>query len=210
MDLVSARRNMVDSQVRTSDVTNTAIHDAMLAIPRERFCAPGREFSAYADAKAPIADGRSLMAAREVGKLLQALAPRPGERALCMAAPYAAAVLARMGLSVKAVEASEAAAAVVRPALAEAGVDLAVEPLDQVAGGDWDIIISEGAVSSAPQAWLDALRVGGRLAVVEREGPVGVARLHVRTGAGATSRRELFDASPDMLAGLDKRPTFQF
>ena len=210
MDLVSARRNMVDSQVRTSDVTNTAIHDAMLAIPRERFCAPGREFSAYADAKAPIADGRSLMPAREGGKLPQALAPRPGERALCVAAPYAAAVLAHMGLSVKAVEASEAAAAVVRPALAEAGVDLAVEPLDQVTGGDWDIIISEGAVSSAPQAWLDALRVGGRLAVVEREGPMGVARLHVRTGAGATSRRELFDAAPDMLAGLDKRPTFQF
>ena len=69
MDLVSARRNMVDSQVRTSDVTNTAIHDAMLAIPRERFCAPGREFAAYADAKAPIADGRSLMPAREVGTI---------------------------------------------------------------------------------------------------------------------------------------------
>ena len=210
MDLVSARRNMVDSQVRTSDVTNTAIHDAMLAIPRERFCAPGREFVAYADAKALIADGRSLMPAREVGKLLQALAPRPGERALCVAAPYAAAVLAHMGLSVKAVEAGESAAAVVRPALADAGVELAVEPLDQVSGGDWDIIVSEGAVSSAPQAWLDALRVGGRLAVVEREGPMGVARLYVRTGAGATSRRELFDASPDMLAGLDKRPTFQF
>ena len=210
MDLVSARRNMVDSQVRTSDVTNTAIHDAMLAIPRERFCAPGREFAAYADAKALIADGRSLMPAREVGKLLQALAPRPGERALCVAAPYTAAVLAHMGLSVKAVEAGESAAAVVRPALADAGVELAVEPLDQVSGGDWDIIVSEGAVSSAPQAWLDALRVGGRLAVVEREGPMGVARLYVRTGAGATSRRELFDASPDMLAGLDKRPTFQF
>ena len=210
MDLVSARRNMVDSQVRTSDVTNTAIHDAMLAIPRERFCAPGREFAAYADAKAPIADGRSLMPAREVGKLLQSLAPRAGERALCLAAPYVAAVLWHMGLSVKAVEAGEPSAAVVRAALTDAGVELAVEPLDQVSGGEWDVIVSEGAVSAAPQAWVDALRVGGRLAVVERDGPMGVARLYVRTGAGATSRRELFDASPDMLAGLDKRPTFQF
>ena len=64
------------------------------------------------------------------------------------------------------------------------------------------------------QPLLDVARAGGdsggTLAVVEREGPMGVARLYVRTGAGATSRRELFDASPDMLAGLDKRPTFQF
>ncbi|WP_296814896.1 protein-L-isoaspartate O-methyltransferase [Brevundimonas sp.] len=210
MDLVSARRNMVDSQVRTSDVTNTAIHDAMLAVPRERLCAPGWSFAAYADAKAPIAAGRSLTPAREVGKLLQALAPRPGERALCVAAPYAAAVLAHIGLDVVAQEADESVAAVIRPVLSEAGVTVQVAPLDQPVGGDWDILVSEGGVIEAPEAWVQALKSGGRMVVIERQGPVGVARLMVRTGGGATSRLELFDAAPDMLAGLDKRPTFQF
>ena len=73
MDLVSARKNMVDSQVRTSDVTNTAIHSAMLNTAREDFCAPERAFAAYADAVVPIAAGRSLMRSRETAKLLQAL-----------------------------------------------------------------------------------------------------------------------------------------
>lgn len=210
MDLASARRNMVDSQVRISDVTNPAIVSAMLATPRERLCAPGTAHAAYVDRNVPIAGGRSLMPARDVGKLLQALAPRPGERALCLAAPYSAALLAQMGLTVHAQDSDEAALGVVRPLLEELGVTVTAQRLDQPAGGDWDMIISEGGVGEVPAAWVEALRIGGRLAAVERSGPIGVARLFVRTGAQATSRRELFDAAPEMLAELDRTPTFQF
>ncbi len=42
MDLVSARLNMVDGQVRTSDVTDPAIHAAMRAFPRETLVPAGR------------------------------------------------------------------------------------------------------------------------------------------------------------------------
>lgn len=210
MDLVSARKNMVDSQVRTSDVTNTAIHSAMLNTAREDFCAPDRAFAAYADAVVPIAAGRSLMRSRETAKLLQALKPLAGERALCLAAPYAAALLAHMGLEVEAQESDPAVAAVVQPALEAAGVRLTVQSLNEPSGGDWDVIICEAGVAEVPEAWVAALKPGGRLAAVERDGPIGKAVLIVRTGRGATSRRELFDASPEMLAGFAKRPTFQF
>lgn len=209
MDLVSARKNMVDSQVRTSDVTDTSIHAAMLSTPREDFCAPGRAFVAYADAVAPIAPGRSLMRSREIAKLLQALRPKPGERALAIAAPYAAALMAHMGAEVEAQESDARVAAVVAPALEAAGVKLTVQDLAQPSGGDWDIIVSEGAVGTTPQAWVDALKVGGRLAVVERAGPIGQARLFVRLAGGGLSSRILFDASPELLAGFDRLPTFQ-
>lgn len=208
MDFVSARKAMVDSQVRTSDVTDVAIHKAMLATPREDFCAPDRAFTAYADAVVPIAPGRSLMRAREVGKLLQALRPKAGERALAIAAPYAAALMARMGLEVTAQESDPHVAAVLEPALKASGVATAVQALGQPAGEGFDLIVCEGGVSAAPQAWLDALKPGGRMAVVERDGPIGHARLFVRGASGATSRLELFDASPEMLAGFEKRPTF--
>jgi len=208
MDLVSARKAMVDSQVRTSDVTDAAIHKAMLRTPREDFCSPDRAFSAYADATVPIAAGRSLMQAREVAKLLQALHPKAGERALAIAAPYAAALLADMGLEVEAQEGDPAVGAVVKTALEAAGVATTVQGLAEPAQSDWDLIVSEAAVAAVPSAWLAALKLGGRLAVVERDGPVGHARLFVKAASGAISSRDLFDATPPMLAGFEKRPTF--
>lgn len=208
MDHLSARKTMVDSQVRPSDVTDVAIHQAMLSTPREDFCAPDRAFSAYADVVVPIAAGRSLMQAREVAKLLQALRPRRGERALAIAAPYAAALIAHMGLEVEAQESDPAVAAALEPALRAAGVKLTVQALAEPSGSNWDVIICEAAVGHAPSAWLDALKPGGRMVLVERDGPVGHAQLFVKAGSGAISRRELFDAAPPMLAGFEKRPTF--
>ena len=209
MDFVAARKMMVDSQVRVNDVTDRALQAALLAVPRERFCAPERAFSAYAEAECEIANGRMLMLPREVAKLLSAVEAAPGERALAIAAPYAAAVLARLGVKVTAQEADQAVLDVVAPALAEAGVETVVAPFAQPQGEGYDIIVSEGAVAGRPQSWLDALAVGGRLAVVERAGASGRGILYVR-GRDGFSRRDLFDAAPPMLAGMTPEPAFSF
>ena len=207
MDFAAARKVMVDSQVRVNDVTDRALQAALLAVPRERFCAPDRAFAAYAEVSPEITGQRRLMAGRDVAKLLQATEAREGERALAIAAPYAAAVLARMGLEVTAQEADQAVFDVAGPALADAGVQTVVAPLDQPHGEGWDLIVCEGGVARRPEAWLDALRPGGRLAVVERTGPIGKAALYVR-GREGVSRRELFDSSPAVLAELTPAPTF--
>jgi protein-L-isoaspartate(D-aspartate) O-methyltransferase len=207
MDFDAARKAMVDSQVRVNDVTDRGLQAALLSVPRERLCAPERAFTAYAEIEVEIAGTRRLMMAREVSKLLQALDARSGERALAIAAPYAAAVLARLGLTVTAQESDAAVADVVRPALHEAGVTIEIAPLDHPAGEDWDLIVSEGAVAARPVAWLDKLRVGGRLAVVERRGPNGRAVLYVK-GREGVSRRELFDAAPPVLAEMTPPPVF--
>ena len=125
MDFTAERKAMVDSQVRVNDVTNHEIHMAMMAVPRERYCAPDRIFAAYSDASVEIAGDRKLMPARDVSKLLQAADAREGEKALAIAAPYAAAVLARMGLTVTAQESDAAVFEVVGEALAEDGVTTA-------------------------------------------------------------------------------------
>ena len=209
MDFVAARKMMVDSQVRVNDVTDRALQAALLAVPRERFCAPDRAFSVYAEAECEIANGRMLMLPREVAKLLSAVEAAPGEKALAIAAPYAGAVLARLGAKVTAQEADQAVLDVVAPALAEAGVETVVAPFAQPQGEGYDIIVSEGAVAGRPQSWLDALAVGGRLAVVERAGASGRGILYVR-GRDGFSRRDLFDAAPPMLAGMTPEPAFSF
>jgi protein-L-isoaspartate(D-aspartate) O-methyltransferase len=207
MDFTAERKTMVDSQVRVNDVTDRAIHLAMMAVPREQYCAPDRAFAAYSEESVVIAGARRLMPARDVAKLLQAADARDGEKALAIAAPYAAALLARMGVTATAQESDDAVFAVVGEALASEGVMTVVAPLDQPTGENWDLVISEGGVQTLPESWGAALRPGGRIVVVERRGAIGKAALYVKTRDGL-SRRELFDSSPSVLAELTPAPTF--
>ncbi|HEX3888771.1 MAG TPA: protein-L-isoaspartate O-methyltransferase [Phenylobacterium sp.] len=187
-DFAAARLNMVESQVRPSDVTDIRLHDAMRALPRESFLPPDKAYLAYADIEAEYAPGRSLLKPRDVGKLLQAVRPMPGEKALAIAAPYAAAVLERLGLTVARLEEGD---------------------LSQLPGGDYDVIVCEGGVGRAPAAWTGALALRGRLGVVERDGPVGKACIYLRAEDGV-GRREVFDATPPVMAGFAVEHGFAF
>ena len=53
-DFAAARRMMVDSQVRTSDVTDPRIIAAMLELPRERFVLQTKADLAYLDFDVPV------------------------------------------------------------------------------------------------------------------------------------------------------------
>ena len=185
-DLAAARLNMVESQVRTQDVTDVRIHDAMRALAREQFLPAAKAHLAYADIEVEYAPGRFLLKPRDLAKLLQAIRPMPGERALAIAAPYAAAVIAALGVSVT----------------RQDDGDLKVPT-----AGSFDLIVCEGAVDRAPAAWLAALAVGGRLAVVERDGPVGKAALYLRAEDGV-GRLDLFDATPPVLSGFEAHHGF--
>jgi protein-L-isoaspartate(D-aspartate) O-methyltransferase len=209
MDFRAARTNMVESQVRTNDVTDLEIQTAMRTVERERFCAPARAFAAYAEVEPEIAPGRGLMQPRDIAKLLQLARPRAGETALALAAPYAAAVMAVIGLKVTAQEADARAAAVLAPALEDYDTPLVVTAFDTPAAMGVDLIVCEAAVHRVPPAWLEALAEGGRLVVVQRKGPVGKAQLWVRTAAGS-SAREAFDATPPYLPGFEPAVAFQF
>jgi len=131
MDFQTARKVMVDSQVRVNDVTDRALQAALLAVPREALCAPDRAFSAYAEVEVPVTARRSLMLPRDLSKLLMAAAPKPGERALVMSGAYAAAVLAQMGLDVTLQESDAEALAIAAPTLSAAGVTTVEAPLDR-------------------------------------------------------------------------------
>jgi protein-L-isoaspartate(D-aspartate) O-methyltransferase len=186
-DFAAARDNMVDSQVRPSDVTDLRIQDAMRQISREAFLPPAKAPVAYADAEIEYAQGRWLLRPRDVAKLLQALAPLSGETALAISAPYAGAVLDAMGLEVVSCDAAQV------PARPEG----------------WSLMVCEGAVSQAPAPWLKALAPGGRLGLVERQGALGRAMIYLKTG-GAVGSRSLFNSTPPFLAGFEPRPAFVF
>src|ERR1700749_1923451 len=70
------RLNMVDGQVRTNDVTDRRILDAMLALPRERFVPQNKQALAYLDLDLDVAEPgstkRFLVKPMLTAKLLQA------------------------------------------------------------------------------------------------------------------------------------------
>jgi protein-L-isoaspartate(D-aspartate) O-methyltransferase len=211
LDFATARDNMVENQVRTNDVTDLAVQDAMRAVARERFCPPGKSYLAYAEAAVEYAPGWFLMEPRDISKLLQAIGPRAGERALCIAAPYAAAVLDRIGLHVTLLQPDGAPSNAVAAALEGTGVVVRSGALTELGeGASFDVIVCEGAVPATPPSWTAAIAVGGRLGVVERHGPVGKARLYLRGVDRLAATREIFDANSPMLPGFVAPPAFVF
>src|SRR5258708_37313149 len=112
IDFVAARRIMVDSQVRTSDVTDLRLIAAMLALPRERFLPAEQADLAYLDCDIPAEAGeagkpvRRLLKPMVLAKLLQAAEIADGGHVLDVgcATGYASAVLARLAPSVVALE----------------------------------------------------------------------------------------------------------
>lgn len=216
MDIARARDFMVESQVRTADVTDTRILAAMRRLPRERFAPANKRALAYADLEVDVAPGRCLMRPRDLAKLVQALSPQPHERALEIAGAtgYGAAVLAACCKDVISLDPDPNLSFAARAALESAGVTNAKTVSTAAADGwadeaPYDVILLNGAAEVVPEAWLKQLAPGGRLGAIVRQGPAGTARIYARSG-DAVAYRAAFDASPPVAPGLHAEPSFRF
>ena len=214
------RRNMVDNQLRTFDVTDRAVLAAMLEVPREAFVPPGSRALAYTDRSVPIpGDGetRVLLPPMVLARLLQALAIEPSNRVLDVAGGtgYSAACLAALGAEVTMRESRADLVAAAETAIQAAGFGALVTvregalPEGGADDGPFDAILINGAVEDEPTALLGRLVEGGRLACLHAGARTGQARLYVRAGAGC-SFRGLFDASAPVLGAFRHPPAFTF
>jgi protein-L-isoaspartate(D-aspartate) O-methyltransferase len=217
-DFALARRNMVEGQLRPNRVTNTSLLGVVGRLPRERFLPDALRSVAYADDDVPLGAGRVLMEPMVLARLIQALQPQTGHKALVAASGrgYGAALLAGLVTSVVAVEADAAmvkAAEETLRSLAIANVRLVAGTPEAgaAASGPYDAVLIEGAVRQVPQAILDQLAEGGRLCTIMAGAPgtMGVATLVLKEG-GVTSSRPLFDAGTPVLAGFAPPARFTF
>jgi len=213
-DYPMRRTIMVDTQVRPSDVTRFPIIDAMLTIPRERFVPQSRREAAYVGAHLDLGGGRVILDPRIFAKLLDALDIQPSELVLDLACGlgYSTAVLARLADFVFALESDPAMAAEAQVTLSELGIDNAAVETGVLAQGSgkcapFDVIMLQGAVEQVPQAVLDQLKDGGRIACIFAEGALGVARIGHKAD-GRVIWRFAFNASAPVLAGFAATPVF--
>jgi protein-L-isoaspartate(D-aspartate) O-methyltransferase len=214
-DFAARRRLMVDSQLRTCDVTDQAVLAAFADIPREKFVAPAFASLAYADRDVPALGGQSrlLLAPMILARLVQAAHLLPGEKALDVAggSGYSAAILAALGAHVVALESDAGAIAAAKTVPeAAATITFATGPLEEgAAGGPFDLILINGAFERPPEKLLSQLRDGGRLVGVDASfrSPKAV---FIEKVAGVSSRRALFDAPAPKLDAFRQVASFAF
>jgi protein-L-isoaspartate(D-aspartate) O-methyltransferase len=220
IDSSEARRMMVAGQVRTNDVTDWRVQEAMLEVMRERFVPPERQALAYLDLDVPVQTGRDapryLLKPMVLAKLVQAAELEAGDHVLDVgcATGYSSAVLGRLVKSVVALEEDAELARAARDALADVGarnVTVSKGPLVDgwPAQAPFDAILLNGASEIMPHIPLGQLNEGGRLVCVLRRGPVGKATIY-RRASGHVSAHTLFDASAPLLPGFAKPPEFVF
>jgi protein-L-isoaspartate(D-aspartate) O-methyltransferase len=216
MDFAQARDLMVESQVRTSDVTDTRILRAMRALPRERFASNPKRTLSYGDLDLEVAPGRTLLRPRDLAKLIHALDAQSHERGLELAGAtgYGAAVLAACCKEVVTLDPDPELSFAARAALEAAGVANVQTVSTAVVDGwqdaaPYDLIMLNGAAEFVPDAWLKQLADGGRLGVIIRQGPAGSARIYTKSG-DTIAYRVAFDAAPPVAPGLVKPPAFAF
>ncbi|MGO4704199.1 protein-L-isoaspartate O-methyltransferase [Microvirga sp. 2MCAF38] len=219
VDFAQARRTMVDSQLRTFDVNDIPLLDAMDAVPRERFAPPGREDLAYIDQNVPVTNGpepRFMLSPMVLARMIQALDIEPGAKVLDVACGrgYSSAVMAKLGANVVGLEADEAIAGLARDTLAAAGVsgvDIKAGPLDKgyPAGAPYGAILINGSVGVKPESLLEQLSENGKLVCVQGQGGAAQATLYVRSG-DAFGARSLFNAAAPALTAFQAKLGFVF
>jgi protein-L-isoaspartate(D-aspartate) O-methyltransferase len=215
-DSTRARRNMVDGQVRTADVTNPDLIAAMLEVSRERFVPAGLEAQAYLDGEITIAPGRGLLRPMVLARLLQAARVSDRDHVLDVGCGlgYSAALLVRLAGSVVALEADASLAGQAKAALAANGATRAMVvsgPLPEGwrAAAPYDLILLNGATEIVPDALGRQLKPDGRLVCMFGRSP-GAKGMIFRLAEGRLVGRAIFDAATPLLPGFTAAPAFVF
>ena len=213
-DFLRRRTVMVDSQVRTADVTKFPIIDALLTIPREDYVPREQRETAYLGENLPIGEGRVILDPRSFAKLLDALDIGPRDLVLDLGCGlgYSTAVISRLAEGVVAVEEDAVMAQEAEHRLFASGIDNAAVVTGPLAAGaarhgPFDVVIVEGAVEALPDAIAAQMKEGGRIGCLFMEGRLGVARFGVK-GPGAVSWRHGFNASAPIVPGFEKTQEF--
>ncbi|MGO9513795.1 MAG: protein-L-isoaspartate O-methyltransferase family protein [Steroidobacteraceae bacterium] len=216
MDTLAARQQMVDQQIRTWEVLDPRVLEALSAVPREAFVPEGFGELAFADAPLPIGFGQSMLAPKIQGRILQALAVNASDSALEVGTGtgYLSACLSLLGASTHSIdiyaEFTAAAAANLR-AVPQARVRLETrDAFNPAPLGEYDVIALTGSLPVYDTRFERALRLGGRLFAVVGSAPVMDAILVRRVDHTEWIRESLFETVIDPLINATAAQGFVF
>jgi len=106
MDLEQARFNMIENQIRTWDVLDQTVLDAIAAVKRENFVADEYRSLAFADMQLPLGHGEVMLTPKLEARLLQECGLAPNDQVLEIGtgSGYMTALLCRLAGNVVSLE----------------------------------------------------------------------------------------------------------
>jgi protein-L-isoaspartate(D-aspartate) O-methyltransferase len=216
MDTLAARQQMVDQQIRTWEVLDPRVLDALSAVPREAFVPPEYRELAFADAPIPIGFGQTMLTPKLQGRILQALGPNAADSALEVGSGtgYLSAALSLLCASTHSIDIHpgliEAAAANLR-AVPDARVQFEIrDAFDAAPLKEYDVVAVTGSLPVYDTRFERSLRVGGRLFAIVGAAPVMDAILVRRVDKNEWIRESLFETVVEPLINAAAAQRFVF
>jgi protein-L-isoaspartate(D-aspartate) O-methyltransferase len=216
MDTLAARQQMVDQQIRTWEVLDPRVLDALSAVPREAFVPAEYRELAFADAPIPIGFGQTMLAPKLQGRILQALGPGATDSALEVGSGtgYLAACLSLLCASTHSIDIHpgliESAVANLR-AVPNARVQFEIrDAFDAAPLKEYDVVAVTGSLPVYDSRFERSLRVGGRLFAIVGVAPVMDAILVRRVDSNEWIRESLFETVVEPLINAAAPQRFVF
>ena len=217
LNFESARKHMVESQIRTWEVFDQQVLDLMARAPREDFVPAAYRNLAYADLNIPLSHGQVMMPPKMEARLLQALDVQPTDKVLEVGtgSGYLTWLLANLAREVISVEIDPALSAQAEKTLGIHGIrNAALEVGDAARNWDahapYDVILITGSLPLFPAEYQKSLAIGGRLVAVVGASPV-MDVLRVRRAAENSYIREsLFETDLPPLKNAQTPASFVF
>jgi len=222
MDFDQARFNMIESQIRTWDVLDQAVLDAVAAIKREDFVPEQYRELAFADMQIPLRaaprePGEVMLSPKLEARMLQELGVRPQDKVLEIGtgSGYVTALIARLANHVVSVEIVPEFTERAQGKLQSTGVGNVTLELGDGANGweqaaPFDAILLTASVPVLPDAFKAQLNPGGRLLAVIGDEPVMTATLITRVTESDYSWRGLFETCIPPLRNVSRPTRFVF
>lgn len=217
MNFEQARFNMIEQQIRPWDVLDQQVLDLLVKIPREEFVPAHLRALAFTDTALPLGKGVKMMEPKLEGRLLQALAIQPTDKALEIGtgSGYLTALLAGLARKVISVEIDETLHADAKARLEQHQINNVNLHLGNAANGwnserPYDVIAVTGSVTSIPQGLKDNMEVGGRMFIVVGKAVPMQGLLVQRLSFNEWRETVLFETSLPPLQGLTQEEKFVF
>jgi len=190
---------MLGQQIRTCEVTDPRVLDALGAVPREDFVPPGFGELAFADTAIPIGHGQRMLTPQIEGRILQSLQIRSTEEILEIGTGtgFLTACLGRLGASVHSIDIFSEFVSSARRHFEEHRLSrINVEVADATTcswPNQYDVVVITAALPQLTSRYTDLLKPLGRLFVFTGVAPIMRAQLVTRMADTSLVTENLFE-----------------